>query len=107
MLFLMDNSLLQRQHERRPNMHKARMAALGIGVLILGLMAALAPQAWADAPEQQGKVYLGIVGAPASGAEQAGVRVHQVEPNSPAAKAGLKPGDLITKMGDLEIRDWN
>lgn len=32
--------------------------------------------------------------------------VGDVEPNSPAAKAGIKPGDLITRMGDVEHPTW-
>lgn len=32
--------------------------------------------------------------------------VKAVEPNSPAAKAGIKPDDLIVKIGDLENPSW-
>jgi len=34
-----------------------------------------------------------------------GVLVTSVSPGSPASKAGIKPGDVITKFGDLEIAD--
>jgi len=36
--------------------------------------------------------------------DKKGVFVTSVEEKSPAAKAGLKPGDLVTKIDDLEIR---
>jgi regulator of sigma E protease len=33
-------------------------------------------------------------------------RVGEVEPNSPAAKAGIQPGDLITRFGSLQNPHW-
>ncbi len=48
--------------------------------------------------------YLGVMIAP--GAEgQRGVVVRDVAPGSPAAKAGLKSGDRIIKVGDQEPKD--
>jgi S1-C subfamily serine protease len=37
------------------------------------------------------------------GLPQTGVVVYQVDPKSPAAAAGLRPGDLITKVGATDI----
>ncbi|HEV2350474.1 MAG TPA: RIP metalloprotease RseP [Terriglobia bacterium] len=34
------------------------------------------------------------------------VRIGAVKPNSPADKAGVKPGDLIVRLGDLKNPDW-
>ncbi len=34
------------------------------------------------------------------------VLVGDVEPGSPAAKAGIQPGDLIVRLGDLQKPDW-
>src|SRR5438128_703175 len=47
--------------------------------------------------------FLGIGVAP--GQDGRGVMVHQVMPDSPAAKAGLKAGDRLMKVGDQEPRD--
>lgn len=38
-------------------------------------------------------------------AEDRGVLVSDVEPDGPAAKAGMKAGDLILKVGDRAVRD--
>lgn len=38
-------------------------------------------------------------------AENAGVLISNVQDNSPAQKAGLKPGDIIIKYGNLNISD--
>ena len=35
----------------------------------------------------------------------AGVYITEVEPDSPALAAGIMPGDVLTKIGDLEIAD--
>ncbi len=42
-----------------------------------------------------------------AGAKIRGALVGGVVPGSPAEKAGLKRGDVITKVGDLDIRDAN
>src|SRR5438105_9624818 len=47
--------------------------------------------------------FLGIGVAP--GQDGKGVMVHQVMPDSPATKAGLKNGDRIMKVGDQEASD--
>jgi serine protease Do len=41
------------------------------------------------------------------GKVQHGALVTGIVPGSPAEKTGIKPGDIITKIGDLEIKDAN
>jgi membrane-associated protease RseP (regulator of RpoE activity) len=50
----------------------------------------------------------GTPGAPASGQNapgQRGARVAQIYPGSPAARAGLQPGDLVTQINGQKIDD--
>jgi regulator of sigma E protease len=37
---------------------------------------------------------------------EAPARVGEVEPNSPASQAGILPGDLIVRLGELQHPDW-
>jgi regulator of sigma E protease len=50
-------------------------------------------------------LYQGGADAPAYSEEP--VVVGLVEPDSPAMKAGIKPGDQITEVGDVRVADWN
>lgn len=55
-----------------------------------------------DVPPK-GTAYLGVV--PAEGAEEAaGVVVADVLPNSPAERAGIKAGDILTRLGRTAVR---
>ncbi len=45
--------------------------------------------------------FLGVIGT--IGSDGAGVRVEQITPDSGAAAAGIKPGDIILKVGDRPI----
>ena len=42
--------------------------------------------------------------AEGSRADTAGARLESVDPNSPAAKAGLKAGDLITEINGVSLK---
>lgn len=60
-----------------------------------------------DTSAQSKEAYLGIVAeSTPQSAEHEGAVIRAVTPNSPAAKAGLKRGDIITKVGDKEINDF-
>jgi photosystem II stability/assembly factor-like uncharacterized protein len=48
--------------------------------------------------------YLGIQGADAS--ERRGAALEEVTPDGPADKAGLKPGDVIVRLGDKAIGSY-
>ena len=51
------------------------------------------------------KVTMGIM--PDYVADGVGVRIDAVMDNRPAANAGLEGGDIIRKIGDLDIKDIN
>ncbi len=58
----------------------------------------------AQAQTKEGPAYLGII---AGADEAAGVLVREVTPGSPADRAGLRPGDLIIKAGDKELKSYD
>lgn len=55
-----------------------------------------------DAPRQ---VYMGIVGE--SAPDNGGAKLNEITPDGPAAKAGLKPGDLVIKADDSKIMTYD
>lgn len=87
-------------------MRKGRTIGFGLASLALALALGLVPSAWAQAPERPAKAYLGVLAERVEEkADQPGVVVRDISPNSPAARAGLKDGDVIVKAGDQEIKD--
>jgi photosystem II stability/assembly factor-like uncharacterized protein len=55
-------------------------------------------------PNAAGGAYLGLTG----GEElENGVRAGNVVPNGPAAQAGIQPNDIIQKVGDRDIQNFN
>ncbi len=82
-----------------------------LGLALLGFLGAplQAQQAQEeDAPAKKGgRAYLGVgVDPTPENAKQAGLIVREVEPDGPAAKAGLKNGDLIVKVDGKELKDF-
>jgi len=77
-------------------------AAVGLaGALALALL--IQPAAWAAV--DTAKPYLGIMAEPTSADDaQHGVIVRQVSPDSPAARAGLKDGDVVLKWESVTSR---
>lgn len=51
--------------------------------------------------------FLGVLPSRAKGEKNGGVIVRAIWPNSPAARAGIKPADRITKIGKTEVRTPN
>ncbi len=80
---------------------RGRVAAWAVA----GLLAApaLAP---ADAPSRAERPYLGVAARAEEGG-QPGVAVRDVDPDSPAGKAGLKDGDRIVAAGDQAVKTFD
>jgi serine protease Do len=51
-----------------------------------------------------GKSLHGLVAAPDAPGSLSGMKLAAVEAKSPAAEAGLRPGDVVTAVGDSEVR---
>lgn len=83
----------------------------GAGAALLGLALAVSPswgQATKPAPNktQGSRAFLGaFIGATEENAAHPGAVVRQVTPNSPAAKAGLKEDDVITRVDGRQVED--
>jgi S1-C subfamily serine protease len=66
------------------------------------------PNRAAQPPNRPPRASLGImVEAIPPGATTSGIVVREVPPDSPAAKAGVKAGDVIVKVGDKSINDFD
>lgn len=87
-------------------MHKQLCSALAVAGLLLGLSAAVAADDRDDRPQNRSRPSVGLMISPLpDNSEQEGVLVRQVAPNSPAAKAGIKKGDVITRVDSREVSD--
>ena len=89
-------------------MNARRLAPLAV------LMCSLAMSAWwvraADDPPEKhsSRASLGIMVEPTPpDAQHPGVIVREAPANSPAAKAGMKSGDVIVKIGDKQVKDFD
>lgn len=81
----------------------ARVGALLVIVFLTTSLAKPQPSA-TRAP----RATLGVeIAAPREGAAEKGIVVQDVDPAGPAAKAGIKRGDMIVKIGDKEVGDYN
>jgi S1-C subfamily serine protease len=83
----------------------------GAGAALLGLALAVSP-GWGQSPKpaprnnQANRAFLGaFIGATDENAAHPGAVVRQVTPNSPAAKAGLQGGDVITRVDGRQVDD--
>jgi S1-C subfamily serine protease len=81
----------------------SRFCPVWIAVLVL-LTVGLVSQAQPGGGPETPRGYLGILVGPAEEGS-AGVLVREVTADSPAAKAGLKSGDRVVKLGDEDVAD--
>jgi S1-C subfamily serine protease len=85
-------------------MHRRFVPAAIMAALIPGLVLSFSAAVRAEAPTAA-KAYLGVLVEPMpKDAKIAGAMVREVTPDSPAAKAGLKKGDVIDKVASQEIK---
>jgi S1-C subfamily serine protease len=84
-----------------------RLWFLGKALAMLAVVSFLAAPvlAGSDAASSARRPYLGIAAA-AKESDQSGVIVAQLQPGSPAEKAGLKKGDRIVIAGDKEVKTF-
>src|SRR5947209_5164306 len=79
---------------------------LGI-VALAGLVAVVVPARAAERRAQRAaRPYLGVAVdqvEPESGRQ--GLVVREVDADSPAGKAGVRPGDVIIRVGDRDVKD--
>lgn len=85
----------------------AGVLALGVAAYGQGVMIGVAekPDAKVDvAPAKPSEYWIGVVLAAPDEGDQPGIRVADVMPDGPAAKAGIRPGDRLTKAGGKPIK---
>lgn len=74
----------------------ARPGLAGVAALWLAFCTSLFAQPIGDQPGAIGAIVI---------AEEGGFRLQEVFPASPAEQAGLRPGDLIVKIGEVRVAD--
>jgi S1-C subfamily serine protease len=82
-----------------------RQVLAGLALLGLGLVASSPLAQSPAATKRQPRAFLGVAVEPARDGGHPGVVVRDVTPDSPAAKAELKSGDVIVKVGDRDVKD--
>ncbi|AQT60123.1 Do family serine endopeptidase [Cellvibrio sp. PSBB023] len=89
-------------------MRKGKQQSLSVTVGILPVSPQEAASRPASAPAQNTVDSLGLIITPLErsqrGGAEAGVVVQQVKPGSPAAEAGIQPGDIITQLAFSDIK---
>jgi S1-C subfamily serine protease len=73
----------------------------GIACVLTSLTFARAPVPPEPAPNPLARGYMGIT------VQTGGLMIDRVEPNMPAAKAGLRQGDTLVRVGILEPREFS
>jgi S1-C subfamily serine protease len=70
--------------------------------LLIGTLLVLAVTGFVWGQPERPKVFIGLGGEPGD----EGIVIRDVTADSPAAKAGLKPGDVIVKIGDKVVKGF-
>ena len=85
-----------------------RMAVLTVLIFSLFLTAWYTRAADDPPAKHASKASLGVFVEPTPpNAEHPGVIIQQAPPDSPAAKGGMKAGDIIVKAGDRDVKDFD
>jgi S1-C subfamily serine protease len=88
-------------------MYKRFIVAVAASALIMAVVPALCRAQESDTPSRSGAPFLGIrAESTGQNAQHEGAVVRDITANSPAAKAGLRRGDIVTKVGDKEVKDF-
>jgi S1-C subfamily serine protease len=88
-------------------MYKRLIAVAAAAAFVMAVSPALSRAQDRDTATRSRGAFLGIAAeSTPQNAEHQGATVRDVTPNGPAAKAGLKRGDIITKVDDKEIHDF-
>ncbi|HTU93685.1 MAG TPA: PDZ domain-containing protein [Gemmataceae bacterium] len=82
------------------------LTAALVGLTLAGSVAAADRQSQSAQRQLRSNFGL-VVEPPARGDQDEGVTISQVLPNSPADRAGLREGDVITRMGNRAIEDFS
>lgn len=85
-----------------------RMLAAGVLAILLVPGIGLSAQNRNEQAGGNGKVFLGVaLGGNEGDANTQGITIRLVAPDSPAAKAGIRQGDIIEKVGDRDAKDYD
>jgi S1-C subfamily serine protease len=82
-----------------------RSASLAVGQRVIAVGSSFGLEGSVTEGRQVTVSYLGVSGGAEDGDGQ-GARIQQVSPGGPAAEAGLRSGDLVTRVGDHTVRSW-
>jgi S1-C subfamily serine protease len=83
----------------------SRRLVTGLALLGLALTAPPALGQPPDAPQRRPRAFLGVTVEAAREGPSGGAVVRAVTPDSPAAQAGLKAGDVLVRVGDRAVKD--
>ena len=86
---------------QKPSLMKYGVAIIGSSLIASSAIAMLPVQMASAAPATITSVFQGVVTQ--ANDEEAGVLIARVQRDSPAAKAGLRRGDILLKINDTDV----